>query len=383
MIRLRASFALAAALATLIAPGIASAQASAQASGQASGLSDPALWRFVYPNAKALISVDWAGIRQSPAGAMLREKWLNAGDMPAVPGMELLNDIDRVLISSPGKNSPDDAAEKPILVAIRGHFDAARVRQVFTRFGAKPQSYNSFQVYRPQRRARQGDDAKDTAWVLFDAQTILYGDAPSIFAALDRNRFAPASPPQSPQSSSQPGSLVARAAEMEAGYEFWMIVDATEVMSSDLIAALFQGGEWASEADGFEIGVNLRAGLAADITVRFSSDATAKRVTAELTRVVNLAAKDKSTGAELRELARKLKFGLDGSATKISLRLTQQELQRSVEAFAESHKAVPAVAENGAGNAGSPPVAAAKPAVIRIEGLDEGPREIPFEDPRH
>jgi hypothetical protein len=375
MIRLRASFALAGALATLIAPGIASAQAN----GQASGLSDPALWRFVYPTAKALISVDWAGIRQSPAGAMIREKWLHAGGLPAVPGVELLNDIDRVLISSPGKNSPDDAAETPILVAIRGHFDAARVRRVFTGFGAKPQSYNSFQVYRPQRRAGQGDDAKDTAWVLFDAETILYGDAPSIFAALDRNRFAQASPPSPPAA----GSLAARAAEMEAGYEFWMIVDATEIMSSDLIAALFQGGEWASEADGFQAGVNLRAGLAADITVRFSSDATAKRVTAELTRVVNLAAKDKSTGAELREIARKLKFGLDGSATKISLRLTQQELQRSVEAFAESHKAVPAVAENGAGNARSPAVAAARPAVIRIEGLDEGPREIPFEDPQH
>jgi hypothetical protein len=362
--------------AVLLAPGIAS--------GQASGQSDPALWRFVYPNAKALISCDWAAIRQSPAGAMIREKWLDSGAMQAVPGMELLNDIDRVLISSPGKNPLDDSAESPILVAIRGHFDAARVRQVFTRFGAKPQSYNSFQVYRPQRRARQDDDAKDTAWVLFDAETILYGDAPSIFAALDRNRFAQASPPSSPA----PGSLVARAAGMEAGYEFWMIVDATEIISSDLIAALFQGGEWASEADGFEAGVNLRAGLAADITVRFSSDATAKRVTAELTRVVNLAAKDKSTGAELRQIARKLKFGLDGSATKISLRLTQPELERSVEAFAESHKAVPAVAENGAGNAGSPAVAAAqpaviRPAVIRIEGLDEGPREIPFEDPRH
>ncbi len=301
--------------------------------------------------------------------------------------MELLNDVDRVLISSPGKNSPDDAAESPILVAIQGHFDAAKVRQVFTRLGAKPQSYNSFQVYRPQ-----GKDAKDTAWVLFDAETILFGDAPAIFATLERNQFAQPSPQPS-----SPGSLFARAAEMEANYEFWVIMDATEIMSSDQIAALFRGGEWASEAQGFQAGVNLRIGLAADITVRFSSDATAKRVTTELTRVMNLAAKDKSTGAPVQDIAKKLKFSLDGSATRISLRLTEQELEKSAQAFAAGLKASPQLAGDAKGNAGtiansvpapaSPPTpgkpAVIRPAVIRIEGLDEGTREIPYTDKQH
>src|SRR3984885_3897809 len=300
---------------------------------------DPALWRFVYPNAKALISVDWARIRQSPAGAMIREKWLATGDLTAIPGIELLNDIDRVLISSPGKNEAGDSEESPILVAIQGHFDAARVRQVFLRLGAKPQSYNSFQVYRPQVRRPQSrpqsNDAKDTAWVLFDSETILYGDAPSVFAALDRNQFAQAVPPSSPQS----GSIAARESEMDANYELWAIMDATEITSGDQIAALFRGGDWASEAQGFEAGVNLRAGLAADITVRFSSDATAKRVTAQLTRVTNLAAKDRSSSAEVQDIAKKLKFNLNGSATKISLRLTQHDLERSAEAFAAGYKA--------------------------------------------
>ncbi len=214
-----------------------------------------------------------------------------------MPGLELLDDIDRVLISSPGKNSADDSAESPILIAIHGHFDAAKVRQVFTRVGAKPQAYNSFQVYRPQGKHPQGSAAKDTAWVLFDAETILFGDAPSIFAALDRNQFAQASQQPTPAS----GSMLARAAEMDASYELWVIMDATEMMSSDRIAALFHGGEWASEAQGLEAGFDLRAGLAADITVRFSSDATAKRVTAELTHVMNLAAKDKSAGAQTQK----------------------------------------------------------------------------------
>jgi hypothetical protein len=364
MFRLRAALVVPGVLSVLLAPVVATGQ------------SDPALWRFVYPNAKALISIDWARIRQSPAGVMIREKWLAPGALPAIPAMELLNDVDRVLISSPGKtNDDDDAGESPILVAIHGHFDAAQVHQVFTRLGAKPQSYNSFQVYRPQ-----GKNAKDTAWVFFDAATILYGDAPSIFSALDRSRFM--SPPL------ETGSLVARATELDANYELWVILDASEIMASDQVAALFQGGEWASEAQGFEAGVHLRAGLAADITVRFSSDDTARRVTAELTRVMSVAAKDRSASGPVPDLAKKLKFNLDGSATKISLRLNERDLERSAEAFRAGYKA--SVEAENTGTASAPPPASAmppkpvslKPAVIRIEGLDGGPREIPYPEPQ-
>jgi hypothetical protein len=364
MLRLRPTLA----LAVLLAPVLAHAQ------------SDPALWRFVYPNAKALISIDWARIRQTQAGAMIQEKFLSAGALPAIPGIELLDDMDRVLISSPGKNSDDDSSESPILVAIHGHFDSAKVRAVFTHFGAKPQAYNSFQVYRPQGR---GEDRKETAWVLFDAETILFGDAPSIFATLDRNRFASPAPPSPPA-----GSLAARAAEMEAAYEFWIIMDAAEIVSTDQIAALFRGGEWASEAQGFDAGVNLRTGLAADITVRFSSDATAKRITTELSRLVNMAAKDKSAGAQIQDIAKRLKFNVDGSAAKISLRLTQQELEKSAQAFAAGLQAGRTTASNERSNpnpspAITPVTAPSKPGVIRIEGLDEGTREIPFQDPQN
>jgi hypothetical protein len=350
------------ALAVLLVPVLARAQ------------SDPALWRFVYPDAKAVISLDWARIRQSPAGSLIREKWFTTNAMPSIPGFELVNDIDRVLISSPGARSGDDSADSPILIAIQGHFDAAKVRQVFTRFGAKPQSYNSFQVYRPQ-----GQGAKDMAWVMFDAQTILFGDAPSIFSALDRSRFS--SPPL------ETGSVVASAGELDANYESWMILDAIEARSNDRIATLFWGGEWTSEVQRIEAGVNLRVGLAGDITVHFSSDVAAKRVTALLTRTMNLAAKDKSSGAQIQEIAKMLKFNLDGSATKISLRLTEQQLEGSVEAFAAGLKAAeqarianPAAVANGVPAPAKP--GPSKPKMIRIEGLDEGTIEIPYQGPQ-
>lgn len=363
MLRLRATFL----LAFLLAPVVVK--------GQANAPHDPALWRFVAPGSKALIGIDWARIRQSPAGVMIREQWLASGALPAIPAAQLLDDIDRLLISSPGKDAATDSGESPLLIAIYGHFDAAQIRQLFTRLGSRPQSYNSFQVYRP--RSREGN-AKDTAWVLFDPTTILFGDAPSVFAALDRNQF--------PQSQPAAGSLMVRGAEMEANYEFWALMDGSELESNDQVATLFHSDDWASQAQSIEAGINLRTGLAADITVRFSSEDTAKRVTADLTRMMSLVAKDRSSGAQMQEIAKRLKFNLDGSSTKIALRLTPQDLAKSIEAFAAGRKmaANQAAATQAAASALVPanpaPAQATPPAhsVIRIEGLDDGPVEIPY-----
>jgi hypothetical protein len=369
MLRFRAPLA----VALLVAPIAAHAQ---------SGPAAPVLWRFVDPNAKAVIGIDWGRIRQSPAGTMIREQWISPGALRGFPGLELLDSIDRFLISSPGRDSSDgsddDSGDSPILIAIQGHFDAAQVRQLFNRSGAKAQSYNSFQVYRPQDRRN-----RDTAYVLFDAATILYGDAPSVFATLDRNQF-----PQTAPRSESAGSMAARAAELDAKYEVWAIMDNTEITSSDPIGGLFHDNEWASVAQRIEAGFHLSAGLDADFTLRFSSEAAAQRVTTELTRAVSEAAKDPSADTLARNIARKLKFNIDGPTTKINLRLNERELEKTAQALAASGKASDRLAVNAVSNpAPAPepvPVAApSKPGVIRIEGLDEGTREIPFQDPEH
>jgi hypothetical protein len=349
----------------LLAPAVAECQ------------SDPAPWRFVYPNAKALISINWQRIRQSPTGAMIRDQWLNAGLAAAIPGSELADQVDRVVISSPGNEAIKDTGadtaveptQAPMLIAVFGHFDAAKVRKLFMRRGAKPQTYNSFQVYRPQ-----GADAKDTAYVLFDGGTILFGDAPSLFAALDRNQFGAPTP--------EPGSIVARGVEMDTNYDLWLVITSPDIMSNDRLAELFHGGEWASDAQAFEAGVHLRTGLMADVTVHFASEEAAKQVVTEMTRLAAIAARDK-TAPQMQDIARKLKFSSDRSAAKITLRLTSQELEKSVQAFAAGHlapvKSEEAHSEKAVPPAPVPPVPG-KPGVIRIEGLDDGPREIPFPD---
>jgi hypothetical protein len=65
------------------------------------------------------------------------------------------------------------------------------------------------------------------------------------------------------------------------------------------------------------------------------------------------------------------------------LRLTSQELEKSAQAWMTAQRA-PVESEKALSEKAVPPapvpLAPVKPGVIRIEGLDDGPREIPFPD---
>src|SRR6266478_3523922 len=109
------------------------------ASAIASAQTDPALWRFIQPNSKAIISIDWKHVRQSHVGTMLREKWIDTNS-GAIPGAEFLNDVDRFLISSGGVTAGDEVSEPPLLIVVRGHFDLPRVRKLLQTHGARAQA---------------------------------------------------------------------------------------------------------------------------------------------------------------------------------------------------------------------------------------------------
>src|SRR5450755_1283795 len=133
----------------------------------ASGQTDPALWRFIQPDSKALISIDWRRLSHSHVGTILREKWINS-DGASIPGIEFLDDVDRFVISSQARDNASEASEAPMLIVARGKFDVAKVQRVLRAHGAKPQMFNGIQVFRPQ-----GKGSKDMAFVVLDAQTIV------------------------------------------------------------------------------------------------------------------------------------------------------------------------------------------------------------------
>jgi hypothetical protein len=339
-------------LVLLLAPAVVSAQ------------TDPALLRFIPANSKAVISVDWKALRATHIGALLRDKYVSVDPGSAIPGAEFLDDVDRFVISSPGRGNANETSEPPMLVVVRGHFDLAKVRKTLADHGAKAQLFNSIQVYRPQ-----GTSSRDMAFVLLDAQTILIGDAGSIFASLERNAKA--------AQGADAGPLLARAAEMDSRYDLWALMSGLQSFANDRLMGLLAGGGLQSDSRSFEAGISLRNGLAADISVIFPSELEARSSASEFSKLIKAAIKEKIGGPAMLDLEKRLRVGVEGAATKISLRLNSQEFEKNAHIFAANRQRQASAA------ADIIPVAEAvqrapklAPQVIRIEGLDDGPREI-------
>jgi hypothetical protein len=249
---------------------------------------------------------------------------------------------------------------------VGGHFDLAQVRGILSAQGAKPQMFNNVQVYRPQ-----GNSGKEMAFVLLDAQTILIGDPRSVFASLERTAFPIPAP--------DANSLLSRAAQLDTNYDAWALMTTPGVLASDRLMAMFTGGELGTEAQGFEIGFSLRSGLTVDTTVMFQSEAAAKKMASELGSLLKLAIKDKMSEPAMLDMEKKLRVASEGSVVKIAMHMTQPELDKNAQLFAASHKQPAApLADVRPLVIPAPPPSQPEKKVIRIEGLDEGTREIPF-----
>jgi|SRR5579871_5832881 len=331
---------------------------------------DAGLARFVHPSAKALISINWSRVAHSPIGTILRQRLgVDAGSV--VPGIEFLDDVDRVLISSPGADPADAEAEAPLLVAVAGRFDLARVRVALLEHGTKPQLFNAYQVFRPQ-----GKNARDIAFVLIDTHTILIGDSRSVFDTLERSAYAPPTPGA--------GSILGRAAALETNYDISLVVTSPSALGGGRIHDLLSG-RGLDEPQGFEAGFWMRGGFTADIAVLFASDEVAKAMAANVSKMIKLASQDKANEALLQMFGKKVKFAAEGARLKISVRMTAQELDKMAQAMAAGLKQRAALAAAQASRSAAPiqvdppaPPLPPEKQVIRIEGLDDGPREIPY-----
>ena len=331
---------------------------------------DPVLWRLLPPNPKAVISLDWKTLRTSHLGVMLREKFVDSNGAQAIPGLEFLDQVDRCIITSTGRGPTELTSDPAVLIVVRGHFDLAKVRQVLTDHGAKPQMFNSVQVYRPQ------NNGKDMAFVLLDPQTILIGDANSVYAAVDRNSNA-AQPAASDAASNM---VVTRAQEMDARYDVWAVMSGVGGgMSGDRLLGMLAGGGFNSDARSVEAGIALRNGLTADLAFIFPTEPEARKMASGLSNFFKALIKDKMGNAAMLDLEKRLKITADGAVARVSLRLNAQELAKNARIFAETQRQQPvqaAVAADLKPTVAVTPAPKPEPKVIRIEGLDDGPREI-------
>jgi hypothetical protein len=304
---------------------------------------DASLWRFVHPKSKALVGIQWSTVQKSEVGRWIQERWING---ESIPGMEFLPDIQEALISSPGPASDAPNADPPLLIAIRGHFDLARVQQLLVRQGHRAQSFGTVSIYRPIAKG-----STEPSFALLSSEIILVGDLQSLYATIERSRL--------PVSEDDDEGFLGRAQLLATRYDCWAIMSEPGAMKNFLFASL-AGKTISPDSLGFEAGISVKDGLSIDLVLNSRSERGARTACAKLTRLLKV----NSGGPEYAALFQKLRITSDHTSVFISLKMNPQETAASLK--------IPA----------APPVPvveaahAAENKVIRIEGLDEGVREV-------
>jgi hypothetical protein len=312
-----------------------------------------------------------------------------------VPGIELLDDIDSVFLSSTGDLSAASkpAAPKagtvaaasassqktntPFLLALIGTFPDGHLRPLLK--GLHP-SYKGINVYR-------GTGADPTSIAILDEHTVLMGDDKSIYRAIDRKMAGV--PAQGP--------LIARARELAASNDIWIVArDASGNLQKEAgPAALF-----AAEIEGLDLGLAVRDGFNMDISLATKTEVGAQSLAQLLTAQMQAAVSSKMDEGKAADFWRKVKVGADGKRMQVQVALTKEELQENIRLMQQQRAASQtslASSSSPAATPGSirlttpastmpvaisqPPVAVSqpgppKPRTIKIFGLDDGVHEI-------
>ena len=300
---------------------------------------DSGMWPLIHPNSKALIGIQWAAVQHSEVGKWLRQRWI--GDLE-VPGLDFSKDVQQVLISSPGRLG---GQEPQLLIAVRGNFDQKRVEEALIRAGTSRQMFSGVAVYRPRAKG-----SSDPSFALLTEHVILIGDPASLFSTIERSRL--------PRPADE-GSFLERAQALDLRYDCWALLTDPASMQNFMFASLV-GKTMSAEAVGLEAGISVRDGLAIDVVMNSPNERTAKAMQGHVTHMVELAAQDQKAPADFSSLVGKLRVSTDRNNVLMSLRMTDAEVAKSLEAK-------PRI------------VVADKPQVIRIEGLDDGPRVVPLQ----
>jgi hypothetical protein len=286
--------------------------------------SHPAWWRLVSPEATALVGLDWEHLKSSPFGEAIQDELSGDGGL-GFPQMDCLREARQILISSPA-----------LLAVAAGSFPAERLRQEAEQRGIRRAVYHEAEVW-----ITPGKETLSIARLSDDL--ILVGHVKELQAAIDRSQSE--DPKYSP--------LLARAARY-AKDDFWVVTDRLP----DPLANRFVPIE--AEAEAFEGSISLQGGLRLSARLKTSSPDDAADVADSL----------KQTIASLPPVAQEIQVTVDQASVSLSLGLTPVQYLAALRT-SSGRASVTEMAVKP-----EPPSKPAGPQVIRIYGLDDGPRQI-------
>jgi hypothetical protein len=349
--------------------------------GYATAQSHPGWWTVVPPESRSLVGIEWENLRNSPFGDALRGE-LSTGGSIALPNLPCLMNAHDFLMASP-----------PLLAAANGGCTPATVRTEAPAHGLKLSSYRGFEMW-------IDPVASAFSLVQFSDRVVLIGSVKSLRATIDRSLAETRT--YSP--------LLIQGARLARTRDLWAV--ATEL--PDPLASIFVPLDvTASSVRNFEGGITLREGLDLGAILDAGSEGAAAEFAASVRKSI----------PQFPAVVKGLQVATNGSSVTLALQVANDALQASLrrgdaEVSFESDPpatlpaplapkgpaalrpaskgsvAPPALATSPASSAPSSaaapaPSAAAVPAstasvepakpepqIIRIYGLDGGPREI-------
>ncbi len=362
----------------------------------ASAQSHPGWWTVVPPDSRSLVGIQWETLRNSPFGDALRGE-LSTGGSLAFPDIPCLMNAHDFLIGSP-----------PLLAAANGGCAPATLRTEAPAHGLKLSSYRGFELWVALMSSTGlTSNAAPSALSLcqFNERVVLIGSVKTLRAAIDRSLAETRT--YSP--------LLIQGARLARTRDLWAV--ATEL--PDPLASIFIPLDVASgNIRNFEGGITLREGLELGAILDGGSEAGAAEVAASVRKSI----------PQFPAVAKGLQVATNGSSVTLALQVPKDILQASVRepdadaplqtephvtftgskvsaaatapkaspapAALKSSEVRPALAASPAPPASKPlaaPVATSaatgpavtavepakpEPQIIRIYGLDGGPREI-------
>lgn len=318
---------------------------------------------LAHPDAKLLLGIDWRRVMDSPLGPVVL-KQVQLGGHPLLGFLESIDNVDRLLVSSPGST---DGGKAPLLVVGEGRFSLPKIRAMAKADGAVSRKYNDVEMLVPPNATNA-----DLHFALIDGATILFGDGASVKGAIDRWLRA--------ESADDRNALFFRATTLSTTQEIWATVSDP---STSLSSLGIGNSSIAEQVKNLEIGLLLGQTLSATLSINAASEEAADMLATGLPALLQLAALQYSDQPSLTQLAKRLKVTNDRGLVKMAVTIdgklfdqSMNELRASAAPPVTTAVATPSAATP---QPVKPPPVPTGPRFVRIVGMEEGVKEIPYQ----
>ena len=299
--------------------------------------SHPSWWTLASPEATALVGIHWDTLKHSVLAEPVSAELASTGSL-GFPDLPCLKNASQILISAPS-----------VLAIASGPFSASTVRAEAVAARMTPATYKNIGLWISPGRTLSVAQLSD--------QLLLIGLRKTLENAIDRSEEARSEETRSAEKNDRQYSpLLARAARYSTK-DLWVVAASLP----DPLASLFVPIE--HETKNFDGSVSVQEGLHLEAVVDAGSQDAAAAIGETLRGSIEA----------LPSVARDLKIEVDAQRVVLTLGVSQEQLVSGLRQPPAPAEPLPVASQRS--EPPQPPTPEA-PMIIRIFGLDDGPREI-------